>query len=132
MKTAQVNGEKIVIKEIEDLKLNGKKGAIVKVLGCGLCGSGRHDVHIVKFHSAQRVRFDLFSIHAQRQKHQARCVHFPIHFFLEVLILLNICGQWNPDQRMNGRTLRTSTPHQSNMQTSIRQRKFLSTNSLRV
>ena len=44
MKTAQVNGEKIVIKDIEDLKLQGRKGAIVKVLGCGLCGSD-----IVKF-----------------------------------------------------------------------------------
>lgn len=44
MKTAQVNGEKIVIKEVEDLKLNNQKGAIVKVLGCGLCGSD-----IVKF-----------------------------------------------------------------------------------
>lgn len=44
MKTAQVNGDKIVIKEAEDLKLNGKKGAVVQVLGCGLCGSD-----IVKF-----------------------------------------------------------------------------------
>lgn len=44
MKTAQINNEHIVIKEIEDIKLNGKKGAIVKVLGCGLCGSD-----IVKF-----------------------------------------------------------------------------------
>ena len=44
MKTAQVNGEKIVIKEIDDIKLNGRKGAIVRVLGCGLCGSD-----IVKF-----------------------------------------------------------------------------------
>ena len=44
MKTAQINGEKIVIKEIDDLKLDGRKGAIVKVLGCGLCGSD-----IVKF-----------------------------------------------------------------------------------
>ena len=44
MKTAQVNGEKIVIKEIDDLKLNGRRGAIVKILGCGLCGSD-----IVKF-----------------------------------------------------------------------------------
>ena len=44
MKTAQVNGNKIVIKNIEELKLNGRKGAIVKVLGCGLCGSD-----IVKF-----------------------------------------------------------------------------------
>ena len=44
MKTAQVNDEKIVIKEFEDLKLDGRKGAIVKVLGCGLCGSD-----IVKF-----------------------------------------------------------------------------------
>ena len=39
MKTAQVSGEKIVIKEVDDLKLYGHKGAIVKVLGCGLCGS---------------------------------------------------------------------------------------------
>ena len=44
MKTAQVNGEKIVIKDVDDLKLNGRKGAIVKILGCGLCGSD-----IVKF-----------------------------------------------------------------------------------
>ena len=44
MKTAQVNGNRIVIKEIENLSLEGKKGAIVKVLGCGLCGSD-----IVKF-----------------------------------------------------------------------------------
>ena len=44
MKTAQVNGEEIVIKEVEDIKLNNRKGAIVKVLGCGLCGSD-----IVKF-----------------------------------------------------------------------------------
>lgn len=44
MKTAQVNGDKIVIKEIDELSLGGKKGAIVRVLGCGLCGSD-----IVKF-----------------------------------------------------------------------------------
>lgn len=44
MKIAQVNGNNIVIKEVEDLKLNGRKGAVVKVLGCGLCGSD-----IVKF-----------------------------------------------------------------------------------
>ena len=44
MKTAQVNGEKILIKNAEDIKLNGRKGAVVKVLGCGLCGSD-----IVKF-----------------------------------------------------------------------------------
>lgn len=44
MRTAQVNDKKIVIKETEDIELNGRKGAIVKVLGCGLCGSD-----IVKF-----------------------------------------------------------------------------------
>lgn len=44
MKLAEVNGEKIVVKETEDIALNGRKGAIVKVLGCGLCGSD-----IVKF-----------------------------------------------------------------------------------
>lgn len=44
MKTAQINGEKIVINDIENIKLDGRKGAIVKVLGCGLCGSD-----IVKF-----------------------------------------------------------------------------------
>ena len=44
MKTAQVYENKIVIKENEDIKLQGRKGAIVKVLGCGLCGSD-----IVKF-----------------------------------------------------------------------------------
>ena len=44
MKTAQVENDKIVIKEIEDVALSGRQGAIVKVLGCGLCGSD-----IVKF-----------------------------------------------------------------------------------
>ena len=44
MKTAQVNGEKIVIKDADNMKLKGRKGAVVKVLGCGLCGSD-----IVKF-----------------------------------------------------------------------------------
>lgn len=44
MKTAVVNNEKIIITETEDIKLEGRKGAIVKVLGCGLCGSD-----IVKF-----------------------------------------------------------------------------------
>ena len=44
MKTAQVEGNKIVTKEADNIKLDGRKGAIVKVLGCGLCGSD-----IVKF-----------------------------------------------------------------------------------
>ena len=44
MKTAQVYKDKIIIKDMEDVKLNGRKGAVVKVLGCGLCGSD-----IVKF-----------------------------------------------------------------------------------
>ena len=44
MKLAQVKDEKIVIKETDDIKLDNRKGAIVKVLGCGLCGSD-----IVKF-----------------------------------------------------------------------------------
>lgn len=44
MKTAQVQQDKIVIKEVEDIRLDGKQGAIVKVKGCGLCGSD-----IVKF-----------------------------------------------------------------------------------
>ncbi len=44
MKTAQILNDKIVIKEIEDIKLNSRKGAVVRVLGCGLCGSD-----IVKF-----------------------------------------------------------------------------------
>ena len=44
MKAAQISDDKIVIKNVEDIKLDGRKGAIVKVLGCGLCGSD-----IVKF-----------------------------------------------------------------------------------
>ena len=44
MKTAQVYKDNIVVKNIEDIKLDGRKGAIVNVLGCGLCGSD-----IVKF-----------------------------------------------------------------------------------
>lgn len=44
MKTAVIENEKIIIKETPNLFLEGKKGAVVKVLGCGLCGSD-----IVKF-----------------------------------------------------------------------------------
>ena len=44
MKTAQVYQDKIIIKEVKNIELDGRKGAIVKVLGCGLCGSD-----IVKF-----------------------------------------------------------------------------------
>ena len=44
MKTAQIENDKIVVKEIDDIKLDNRRGAIVKVLGCGLCGSD-----IVKF-----------------------------------------------------------------------------------
>lgn len=44
MKTAQINGEEIVLKEIENIRLDGRRGAIVRVMGCGLCGSD-----IVKF-----------------------------------------------------------------------------------
>ncbi len=44
MKTAVIENNKIVLKNAEDVKLDGRKGAIVKVSGCGLCGSD-----IVKF-----------------------------------------------------------------------------------
>ncbi len=44
MKIAVINKGKLVIKETPDIELNGRQGAIVKVLGCGLCGSD-----IVKF-----------------------------------------------------------------------------------
>lgn len=44
MKIAVIEDDKIVIKQVDDEKLDGRKGAIVKVLGCGLCGSD-----IVKF-----------------------------------------------------------------------------------
>ena len=39
MRAAEVENEVIVIKERENEQLNGRKGAVVKVLGCGLCGS---------------------------------------------------------------------------------------------
>lgn len=39
MKTAEVENGSLVVKERDDEKLDGRKGAIVKVLGCGLCGS---------------------------------------------------------------------------------------------
>lgn len=44
MKIAVINKDKIVVKETHDITLNGREGAIVRVLGCGLCGSD-----IVKF-----------------------------------------------------------------------------------
>lgn len=39
MKIAVIDNNKIVVKNSDKLKLNGRQGAIVKVLGCGLCGS---------------------------------------------------------------------------------------------
>ena len=44
MKVAVIDNDKILVKKVEDINFGGKKGAIVKVLGCGLCGSD-----IVKF-----------------------------------------------------------------------------------
>ncbi len=44
MKIALVDSDKIKVKEVDDITLDGRNGAIVKVLGCGLCGSD-----IVKF-----------------------------------------------------------------------------------
>ena len=50
MKTAQIENDILVISEREDEKLGGRKGAIVKVLGCGLCGS---DIVKLKQHLAK-------------------------------------------------------------------------------
>lgn len=44
MKTAVISKDKIVLKEVRDISLNDREGAVVRVLGCGLCGSD-----IVKF-----------------------------------------------------------------------------------
>lgn len=44
MKIAVINKNKILVKETPDLTLNEREGAVVRVLGCGLCGSD-----IVKF-----------------------------------------------------------------------------------
>lgn len=39
MKVAQIENDNLVIKQREDETLDGRKGALLKVLGCGLCGS---------------------------------------------------------------------------------------------
>ncbi len=39
MKTAVIEKGKIVLKETPNISLDGRDGAIVRVLGCGLCGS---------------------------------------------------------------------------------------------
>lgn len=39
MKCAQIQNNKLVVKESESITLGVNKGAIVKVFGCGLCGS---------------------------------------------------------------------------------------------
>ncbi len=44
MRVAQLFGNQIELRDIDKVSLDGKKGAIVRVLGCGLCGSD-----IVKF-----------------------------------------------------------------------------------
>ena len=44
MRVAEIQDSKIVVADRENIVLNGKQGAIVKVLGCLLCGSD-----IVKF-----------------------------------------------------------------------------------
>lgn len=47
MKSAQLENDILVIKETEKEVLNGRKGAILRVLGCGLCGS---DIVKLKHH----------------------------------------------------------------------------------
>ena len=44
MKTAVIDNDKIKVTQAKNLTMDNQKGAIVKVLGCGLCGSD-----IVKF-----------------------------------------------------------------------------------
>ena len=44
MKVAKISRNEIVIEETPNILLDGRDGAIVKLLGCGLCGSD-----IVKF-----------------------------------------------------------------------------------
>lgn len=50
MKSAEIENDILVIKERDNEKLNGRKGALVKVLGCGLCGS---DIVKLKQHLAK-------------------------------------------------------------------------------
>lgn len=50
MKAAEIENNKLIIKERENEKLENRKGAIVKVLGCGLCGS---DIVKLKQHLAK-------------------------------------------------------------------------------
>ena len=50
MKIAEIKNNIIITQEREDEKLSGRKGAIVKVLGCGLCGS---DIVKLKQHLAK-------------------------------------------------------------------------------
>ncbi len=47
MKAAIVKSDRIVIEEVEKPTLSDKKGAIIKVVGCGLCGS---DIVKLKHH----------------------------------------------------------------------------------
>ena len=49
MKVAQVENDILAVKTLEDVTLDDRKGAIVKVLGCGLCGS---DIVKLKNHLA--------------------------------------------------------------------------------
>lgn len=39
MKTAIISNDKIIINNAPNISLDGRKGAVVKVIGCGLCGS---------------------------------------------------------------------------------------------
>lgn len=39
MKTAVLKNDKFIVEDKADVTLNGRKGAIVKLIGCGLCGS---------------------------------------------------------------------------------------------
>ena len=50
MKAAEIENNKLVVKNRENEKLENRKGAIVKVLGCGLCGSDivKLKQHLVK------------------------------------------------------------------------------------
>ena len=60
MKIAQIDENKIITNIIDDIKLENKTGAIVEVLGCGLCGSD-----IVKFREkiSPFFTFNIFIYH---------------------------------------------------------------------
>ena len=91
MRVAEIHDNKIVLKDRDKVELNGREGAIVKVVGCGLCGSD-----IVKFKEhisndgtvlGHEIVAEIVEINSKVLKPVIKLLHHIIYLVLNVHIV---------------------------------------------